>query len=114
MLFTNPLQTGKDKSSPKRHVSVSSNDMDISSDEEDGEINKDEQLEERVRNTFEKSLPQEKITIADVQAILLTRDLIAKHYVRPWFDDYIKGAKLSGDTRFLISLTLSQAVSFDT
>ena len=41
--------------------------MDISSEEEDGEINKDEQLEERVRNTFNKVEPEEKIGIADIR-----------------------------------------------
>lgn len=91
-------KTGKDKASPKRGGSVSSNDMEISSDEEDGEINKDEQLEERVRNTFEKPEVQEQITIADIQPLLLTRDLIAKHYVRPWFEEYVKGCFV----RFLI------------
>jgi RNA polymerase-associated protein RTF1 len=85
------LQSGKDKVSPKRHGSVSSNNMEISSEEEDGEINKDEQLEERVRNTFDKAEPEERIEMTDVQSLLLTRDKLVNYYLRPWFEEYVKG-----------------------
>jgi len=74
--------------------------MEISSEEEDGEINKEEQLEERVRNTFDKSEPEEKIAITDIQGCLLTRDLLAKHYIRSWFEEYAKGEHL--DHRFIV------------
>jgi hypothetical protein len=77
--------------------------MDISSEEEDGEINKDEQLEERVRNTFDKVEPEEQIVIADVQSVLLTRDKLAKHYGHSWFEDYVKGKSTNIPHCFLLS-----------
>ncbi|KAF9045520.1 hypothetical protein BJ165DRAFT_1415491 [Panaeolus papilionaceus] len=89
--------------SPRR--SKSPEDMDISdSDEEseDGMISKVEQEEERLLNLTSghkrtsgsgKDKEEESPALmADLETCRLTRDAIAKHCVKPWFEDYVKGA----------------------
>lgn len=88
--------------SPRR--SKSPEDMDISdSDEEseDGMISKVEQEEERLLNLTSghkrtsgsgKDKEEESPALmADLETCRLTRDAIAKHCVKPWFEDYVKG-----------------------
>ncbi len=66
--------------------------MDISSEDEEGEINKDQQLEERVRNVFDKPVEADPLTLDDVKKVLITRETILKYCDMPWFEDYIKGS----------------------
>ncbi|KXN89714.1 hypothetical protein AN958_05254 [Leucoagaricus sp. SymC.cos] len=84
----------KRNSSPKRDRSSSPMDMEISDGEsEDGQITKFEQEEEKVEKIFNKSSSEsEPITIDDVEKCRLTRDLLVKHSLAPWFEDYVKGA----------------------
>ncbi|TFK52972.1 plus-3-domain-containing protein [Heliocybe sulcata] len=80
--------------SPKRHRSSSPTDMEMSSEEdEEGIITKEEQQEERDRKYFDQKHPDdEPITLEDLEKCRLSRDLLAKHYLAPWFEDYVKGA----------------------
>jgi hypothetical protein len=67
--------------------------MDTSSEEEeDGQISKLEEEEEKDRKLFgKKDAEDEPITIHDLEKCRLTRDVIAKHCMVPWFEDYVKG-----------------------
>lgn len=69
--------------------------MEMETDEdEDGQIGKDEQEDERLRRLsggYTKSSPDSPIVREDLRKIQLTRDLIAKHFTAPWFKDYVKG-----------------------
>lgn len=80
--------------SPKRQRSSSPTDMEMSSEEEEeGMISKLEEEEERDRKYFdEKHSEDEPITLEDLEKVRLSRDLLAKHYLAPWFEDYVKGA----------------------
>lgn len=81
--------------SPKRDRSSSPMDMETSSDEEeDGQISKYEEEEERERKLYsKKSDPDdEPITLSDLGTCRLTRDMLAKYCMAPWFEDYVKGA----------------------
>ena len=65
-------------------------------DEEDGQIGREEQEEERERRLLsggQSKAPanDQPITIEDLKKVWLTRDLIAKHCMAPWFEDYVKG-----------------------
>ncbi|EKM78499.1 hypothetical protein AGABI1DRAFT_60711 [Agaricus bisporus var. burnettii JB137-S8] len=84
----------KRNSSPKRDRSSSPMDMEISDGEsEDGQITKLEQEEEKVGRIFDKpSSENEPITCSDIERCRLTRDLLAKHALAPWYEDYVKGA----------------------
>ncbi|KAF9442144.1 plus-3-domain-containing protein [Macrolepiota fuliginosa MF-IS2] len=84
----------KRNTSPKRDRSSSPMDMEISDGEsEDGQITKFEQEEEKVGRIFNKaSSENEPITVEDLERCRLTRDLLAKHALSPWFEDYVKGA----------------------
>ena len=69
-------------------------DMETSDEEEeDGQFTKYDEEEERDRKLFSKVAPEEDkpITIEDLHKCQLTRDLIAKHCMAPWFEDYVKG-----------------------
>lgn len=68
-------------------------DMETDSDEEeDGQISKLEEQEERERKLYgSKEVVDENIDVNDLNKIQITRDLIARHYMAPWFEDYIKG-----------------------
>jgi RNA polymerase-associated protein RTF1 len=72
--------------------------MDISdSESEDGQISKQELEEERLLSLggYKKSSKEEEVetpcTMADLEKCRLTRELIVKHHVKPWFEDYVKG-----------------------
>ncbi|KAG9307983.1 hypothetical protein JVU11DRAFT_12121 [Chiua virens] len=87
--------------SPKRDRSSSPMDMDTSSgEEEDGQITKYEEEEERDRKLFSKqpNPDDEPITLADLSSCRITRDMLAKYCMAPWFEDYVKG----GWVRYLI------------
>lgn len=73
--------------------------MDISdSESEDGQITKQEQEEERLLNLggFKKAKfakdedVETPCTLADLEKCRLLRDAIAKHCIKPWFEDYVK------------------------
>lgn len=69
-------------------------DMDTSSgEEEDGQITKYEEEEEKDRKLFAKqpNPDDEPITLEDLSACRLTRDMLARHCMAPWFEDYVKG-----------------------
>lgn len=69
-------------------------DMDTSSgEEEDGQITKYEEEEERDRKLFAKqpNPDDEPITVVDLLSCRLTRDMLAKYCMAPWFEDYVKG-----------------------
>lgn len=73
-------------------------DMEISDGEsEDGQITKFEQEEEKVGRIFDKrSSDSEPVTHEDVEKCRLTRDLLAKHALAPWYEDYVKGSFFVG------------------
>lgn len=65
-------------------------------DEEDGQIGREEQEEERERRLLSGGQPKapadnSPLTIDDLKKVWVTRDLIAKHCMAPWFEDYVKG-----------------------
>ena len=61
-------------------------------EDEDGQISKYEEEEERDRKRFGKTEPDdEPITLEDLNKCRLSRVLLAKHCMAPWFDEYIKG-----------------------
>ncbi|KAL7284626.1 hypothetical protein ACG7TL_001922 [Trametes sanguinea] len=93
--------------SPKRDRSSSPMDMETSEDEEDGQITKYDEEEERDRKLYGTSHPDdEPITLEDLSKCRVTRDQIAKYCMAPWFEDYIKGAWV----RFLIGQENGQPV----
>ncbi|KAL0946298.1 hypothetical protein HGRIS_012545 [Hohenbuehelia grisea] len=81
-------------SSPRRDRSSSPMDMETSDDEEeDGQISKFEQEEEKERKLLNQVHPEdEPITLDDLKTCWLSRDLLAKHCMAPWFEEYIKGS----------------------
>ncbi|OSD00428.1 plus-3-domain-containing protein [Trametes coccinea BRFM310] len=93
--------------SPKRDRSSSPMDMETSEDEEDGQITKYDEEEERDRKLYGTSHPDdEPITLEDLSKCRVTRDQIAKYCMAPWFEDFIKGAWV----RFLIGQENGQPV----
>ncbi|KAI0772759.1 plus-3-domain-containing protein [Trametes elegans] len=94
-------------SSPKRDRSSSPMDMEMSEDEEDGQITKYDEEEERDRKLYGKSNPDdEPITLDDLDKCRITRNQIAKFCMTPWFEDYVKGAWV----RYLIGQEAGQPV----
>lgn len=71
--------------------------METSDEEaEDGQITKFEQEEEKERKLLGMTVPNdEPMTIADLTKVRLTRDALAKHFLTPWFEDYVKGSLAS-------------------
>jgi RNA polymerase-associated protein RTF1 len=73
--------------------------MDISdSESEDGQISKQELEDERLlslggykRRSAKEDAVETPCTMVDLETCRLTRDLIVKHSVKPWFEDYVKG-----------------------
>jgi RNA polymerase-associated protein RTF1 len=67
--------------------------METSDDEaEDGQITKFEQDEEKERTLLGMAVSNnEPMTITDLNKVRLTRDSLAKHFLSPWFEDYVKG-----------------------
>ncbi|KAH9017356.1 plus-3-domain-containing protein [Lactarius deliciosus] len=81
------------RGSPKRDRSSSPMEMETSDDEEDGQITKFEQEEEKERKLFGMAHPNdEPMSLEDLNKARLTRDSLAKHFLAPWFEDYVKGA----------------------
>lgn len=64
-----------------------------SEDEEDGQITKHDEEEEKDRKRFGKVEPSddEPVTMEDIMKCRLTRTMLAKYCMSPWFEDYIKG-----------------------
>jgi RNA polymerase-associated protein RTF1 len=67
--------------------------METSDEEaEDGQITKFEQEEEKERKLLGMALASdEPTTLDDLNRVRLTRDALAKHFLAPWFEDYVKG-----------------------
>ncbi|KAG6857481.1 hypothetical protein H0H87_002106 [Tephrocybe sp. NHM501043] len=83
------------KGSPKRDRSSSPMDMDISDDEsEDGQISKYEQEEEKERKMFSKpaAANDQPANLEDLERCRLSRDMLARHCMAPWFQDYVQSA----------------------
>ncbi|KAF8624677.1 hypothetical protein AX17_007008 [Amanita inopinata Kibby_2008] len=87
--------------SPKRERSSSPMDMEISDDEsEDGQITKFDEEEERERRLLEKlnggsrkaQEEDEPASLADLEKCRLSRDMLAKYCMAPWFQEYVQGA----------------------
>jgi RNA polymerase-associated protein RTF1 len=68
--------------------------MEMSSEEEeDGQISRLEQEEERDRKLYGQSTSDDdSLTLEDLSKCRLTRDMIAKTCMTPWFEDYVKGS----------------------
>jgi hypothetical protein len=67
--------------------------METSDEEaEDGQITKFEQEEEKERKLLGMTVTNdEPMNITDLNKVRLTRDALAKHFLAPWFEDYVKG-----------------------
>jgi len=73
--------------------------MDMSSgEEEDGQITRYEEEEEKDRKLYSRQPDpaDEPSSLADLMKCALTRDLLAKYCMAPWFEDYVKGAYYHG------------------
>ncbi|KAH8106470.1 plus-3-domain-containing protein, partial [Phellopilus nigrolimitatus] len=79
--------------SPKRKHSSSPMDMEISSeDEEDRQISRLEQQEERESRLLNKTKPEdEDLTMEDLEKCRLSRSKLVKYALMPWFEDFVKG-----------------------
>lgn len=78
------MQSDRDGSaSPRRRSETPSSD---SSDEE-GQINK---AEEAYDNAQSKQAA-ESVCLADLEKARITRDMLAKFCLAPWFEEYVKG-----------------------
>lgn len=69
-------------------------DMETSDEEdEDGQISKLEQEDEKHSKLFNKAPPaqEEKLCRADLEKCRLTRSMISRNCLRPWFGDLLKG-----------------------
>ncbi|GLB39999.1 putative plus-3-domain-containing protein [Lyophyllum shimeji] len=85
----------RSKGSPKPDRSSSPMDMEISDDEsEDGQITKYEQEEEKDRKMFSKPLSADDrpVVLEDLEKCRITRDMLAKYCMAPWFQDYVQDA----------------------
>lgn len=77
-----------------------------SESEEDGQITKYDELEERERRLYGSQNTTSKaangaaveddtpVTVDELNTVRLTRDLLAKHCMAPWFEEYVKGSCL--------------------
>ncbi|KAH8100443.1 hypothetical protein DFH11DRAFT_1525198, partial [Phellopilus nigrolimitatus] len=94
--------------SPKRERSSSPMDMEMSSeDEEDGQISKLEQQEERESCLLNKAKPEdEDLTLEDLEKCRLSRNKLVKYALMPWFEDFVKGSWV----RYLIGADQGQPV----
>src|SRR5258708_40271240 len=81
----------KSRGSPKRYRSSAPMEMETSDEEaEDGQITRFEQEEEQEHKLLGMTVNNnEPMTIADLNKVRLTRDSLAKHFLAPWFQDYI-------------------------
>lgn len=91
--------------------------MEMSSeDEEDGQISKREQEEERESRLINREkAPQEELisTMPQLQSLCLPRNKLAKYARMPWFEEYAKGMVHQGNNITLV-LTLRQALGYGT
>ena len=63
-----------------------------SEEEEDGQISKFEQQEERDRQLYgQPTATDGTLTRDDLSKCQITRATLVKHYAAPWFADYCKG-----------------------
>ena len=70
-----------------------------SSDDEDGQITKNDEEDERYRKLYgdfgskrkKDDDEDDQITIDDLMTCWVTRDMISKHCMAPWFEDYVTG-----------------------
>lgn len=70
--------------------------MEMSDDEEeDGQISKFDEEEEKERALDKSKSDDGPITVDDLMKAQLTRDILAKHWRKPWFEDLIKGLSSS-------------------
>ncbi|KAI0294711.1 hypothetical protein B0F90DRAFT_1820998 [Multifurca ochricompacta] len=88
------VERKRHRGSPKRDRSSSPMEMETSDEEaEDGQITKFEQEEEKERKLLGMAHPNdEPMVLEDLNRVRLTRDALAKHFLAPWFEDYVKGA----------------------
>ncbi|KAI5120538.1 hypothetical protein M0805_004546 [Coniferiporia weirii] len=95
-------------SSPKRERSSSPMDMEMSSeDEEDGQISKQEQQEERESRLLNKvKSDDDELTLEDLERCQLSRNNLVKFSKMPWFEEYTKGAWV----RYLIGQDQGQPI----
>jgi len=93
MMYRHPSTLFKSRGSPKRDRSSSPMEMETSDEEaEDGQITKFEQEEEKERKLLGMTVTNdEPMNIVDLNKVRLTRDALAKHFLAPWFEDYVKG-----------------------
>lgn len=69
-------------------------DMETSDEEdEDGQVTKLDEEEERLNRIYGKGSPavEEPMTLQDLKRVTVTRDMLAKLCLAPWFEDYVKG-----------------------
>ncbi|KAH8110245.1 plus-3-domain-containing protein [Phellopilus nigrolimitatus] len=94
--------------SPKQKCSSSPMDMEISSeDEEDRQISRLEQQEERESRLLNKTKPEdEDLTMEDLEKCRLSRSKLVKYALMPWFEDFVKGSWV----RYLIGTDQGQPV----
>jgi RNA polymerase-associated protein RTF1 len=65
--------------------------LETSGDEEDGQITKFDEEEEKLNKATAKPVEDEVITLEDLDKCRLTRNILVKHCMAPWFDEYVKG-----------------------
>ena len=69
-------------------------DMEMSDDEdEDGQISRFEQDEEREQRLLNKYQPEEMpfATLRDIEKLRISRDSLCKQSKRTWFEDFARG-----------------------
>ena len=70
-------------------------DMEISDEEsEDGQITKQDQEEEKERRLLGKTAEPDNTpaTLQHFESCRLSRDVLAKYCMAPWFQDYVRGS----------------------
>ncbi|KAI0265372.1 hypothetical protein BC834DRAFT_843621 [Gloeopeniophorella convolvens] len=79
--------------SPKRDRSSSPMEMETSEEEEDGQISKLEQEEEKELKLLSKATTgDEPLTLADLNKTRLPRNALVQYISAFWFNDFVKGA----------------------
>jgi RNA polymerase-associated protein RTF1 len=71
-------------------------DMETSSESEGGQITKQD-LEEEMYGTKKKTTDEDQTpaTLEDLNKCRITRDMLSKWCMSPWFEEYVKGLCLS-------------------
>ncbi|KAI0922796.1 hypothetical protein AcV5_009677 [Taiwanofungus camphoratus] len=80
--------------SPKQDPSSSPVDMEMSDEEEeDGQISKYEEQEERERKMYDKTkADDEPVALEDLNKCRISRDMLVRYLMTPWFEDFVTGA----------------------